>query len=108
MTCCLGKRPLNKKLANVALAAGTALFFAAEPAAANDWEGLSIGAGGGYGMTKTKFGTHADDGFTSVGTAHELGGVGGFGTVSAAFAPLVFLARPGVICNDSGRPVAST
>lgn len=85
MICCLGKRPLKKKLANLALAAGTAIFFAPEPAAANDWEGLSIGAGGGYGMAKNKFGTSFATGGLGIGTSQELGGAGGFGTVSAGY-----------------------
>ncbi|MFA5955699.1 outer membrane protein [Hyphomicrobium sp.] len=45
---------MNRTLFAVALTAGNVLFFWGGPAGANDWEGLSIGVGGGYGMANTK------------------------------------------------------
>src|SRR5258707_1113647 len=78
---------MNKKLANLALVAGTTLVFAVRPAAANDWEGLSIGIGGGYGMSNNQLTTSLAPfpGLTASDTAHGAAGTGGFFSLGAGY-----------------------
>ncbi|WP_045836895.1 outer membrane protein [Hyphomicrobium sp. 99] len=75
-----------EKIASLGLAVGAIWAIAAGPAAANDWNGPSIGIGGGYQMTNID--TTAFQ-FGGIGEARETSrgvpGAGGFFTLSAGY-----------------------
>lgn len=77
---------MKRRAMKLALMAGVAAWVVAEPALANDWEGLSLGVGGGYGMADTRL----RDSMTVLGTtlsetSDGEPASGGFFTLSAGY-----------------------
>jgi outer membrane immunogenic protein len=67
------------------MAGATACIFSG-PAVANDWEGLSLGIGGGYGMANSRFRDSATvSGSTLSETSNGIPGSAGLFTLSAGY-----------------------
>jgi outer membrane immunogenic protein len=74
------------KLTSLALAAGATLAAAAYPAAANEWNGPSIGIGGGYDMTNLRTSVFQVGGLNEVReSSRGQPGAGGFFSLSAGY-----------------------
>jgi outer membrane immunogenic protein len=84
---------MKRILAGFLIASGAAASVLATPAFANDWEGVSLGIGGGYGMAKNDF--HVGTGPAVSGIDAGLGidgfgGTGGFFSLSAGYDHAIF------------------
>lgn len=78
----------------VASSAAVSASAFATPASANDWEGISLGVGGGYGMTKNDLNLGTGPAISSFIDANiginGFGGSGGFATLSAGYDHVLF------------------
>lgn len=86
--------PMKRTLAGILIASGAAASAFATPAFANEWEGLSFGIGGGYGMTKNNLGIGTGPAISSFVDANlgidGFGGAGGFFTLGAGYDHVLF------------------
>ncbi len=76
---------MNKKIAGALLAIGTMLFFGSAQALANDWNGPSIGIGGGYAMANSPFTASQSLGPFSISESGHAVGTDGFFTLGAGY-----------------------
>jgi outer membrane immunogenic protein len=88
--------PMKRILAGL-LVVSSATAFAVSlsaPASANDWEGFSVGIGGGYGMAKNDFDIGTGPAISSFLDANiainGFGGSGGFFTLGAGYDHVLF------------------
>ena len=85
---------MKRTLAGILIASGAAASAFATPAFANEWEGLSFGIGGGYGMTKNNLGIGTGPAISSFVDANlgidGFGGTGGFFTLGAGYDHVLF------------------
>ncbi|AGK58876.1 hypothetical protein HYPDE_36023 [Hyphomicrobium denitrificans 1NES1] len=86
---------MKQTLASLVVASGAAASASAlaGPAFANDWEGFSLGVGGGYGMANTRLSESVSvsefDGFLA-GVVDGMPSSGGFFTLSAGYDHALF------------------
>jgi outer membrane immunogenic protein len=76
---------MNKKIAQAVFATGTTLFLSGAPALANDWNGPSIGIGGGYAMANSPFTASQSLGPFTTSESGHASGVDGFFTLGAGY-----------------------
>ena len=77
---------MTRRSMKLTLMAGAAACIFSGPAFANDWEGLSLGIGGGYGMANSRFRDSATvSGSTLSETSNGIPGSGGLFTLSAGY-----------------------
>jgi len=85
---------MRKIFAGFLIASSAAASAFATPACANDWEGVSLGIGGGYGMAKNDLSVATGPEISSFIDAgigiNGFGGSGGFATLSAGYDHVLF------------------
>lgn len=86
---------MKRSLAVLLIASSAAASALATPGFANEWDGLSVGIGGGYGMTKNDFNVGTGPAISGLGLDAGLGikgfgGTGGFFTLGAGYDHVLF------------------
>lgn len=86
--------PVKKIFAGLLIVSSATASSLATPASANDWEGVSLGIGGGYGMAKNDLNLATGPAISSFIDANigisGFGGSGGFATLSAGYDHVLF------------------
>jgi len=72
---------MKQILAGFLIASGAAASALATPAFANDWEGVSLGIGGGYGMAKNDFHVGTGPAISGIDAGLGIDGFGGTGGI---------------------------
>jgi outer membrane immunogenic protein len=86
---------MKRSLAVLLIASSAAASALATPGFANEWDGLSVGIGGGYGTTKNDFNVGTGPAISGLGLDAGLGikgfgGTGGFFTLGAGYDHVLF------------------